>query len=119
MGPGSDYLEIGGRMGSEIERRGAEPASTLSECPRCGCASVFTSNLYGVHEEILFVLGASIYRCHGCDARYAQLGRWTLNLGDSTVDRTPYWVAAAITSGVLMLVAIALWALRRNHRWPF
>lgn len=106
-------------MGSEIDRRGAKLASTLNECRRCGSESLFTSNFYGVHEEVLFVLGASVYRCHNCDARYAQLGAWTLNLGDSTVDRTPYWVATAITGGVLMLVAIALWALRRNHRWPF
>jgi hypothetical protein len=106
-------------MGSDTYRRGAKPAVTLNECPKCGAGSLVTSSLYGVREQVLFVLGAFVYRCHSCDARYAQLGRWTLPLGDPTKDRTHYWIAAAIASGLLVVVAIALWALRRNHRWPF
>ncbi|HEV2199374.1 MAG TPA: hypothetical protein VGR73_06115 [Bryobacteraceae bacterium] len=106
-------------MGSETRGRSAKSAVTLHECPKCGAEALLASGLYGVREQVLFVLGASVYRCHSCEARCAHLSRWTLSLGDPTEDHAPYWVAAAITGGALAVAAIALWALRRNHRWPF
>jgi len=106
-------------MRSETRGRSAKRAVTLHDCPKCGAEALLASSLYSVREQILFVLGASVYRCHSCDARYAQLSRWTLSLGDPTEDHTPYWVMAAIAGGLLAVAGIALWALRRNHRWPF
>lgn len=72
-----------------------------------------------MREQVLFVLGGSLYRCQNCEIRHARLHKWTISLGDPREDNMPYVVAAAIFGGLVACVAVAIWTLRHAHRWPF
>ena len=97
------------------------PGATLPDCAVCHAPAVVPSGVYGLREQLLFLLGATFHRCRNCEARHAHLGRWTVRLADphKTVDKTPYLVAAAIVIGLMACIGVALWTLRRTHRWPF
>ena len=101
-------------------RAGNSRAEALqAQCPVCKAPALIASSAYGFREELLFLLGALNYRCRNCEVRHAHLFGWTIRLSDPTEDNTPYLVAAAIVSGLLACIAVALWMLRRAHRWPF
>lgn len=107
-------------MSADVTSPSKREQGTLRQCPACHAPAVITSGVYGVWEDILFVLGASLYRCQNCELRYAHLRHWTISLRDPrNDDKTPYVVAIAIVGGLMACFAVALWTLRRAHRWPF
>lgn len=106
-------------MRAETKPRSIRTAAALRKCPHCRADALLTSSVYGLREQILFLLGASHYRCRRCQARHARLGSVTIRLGDPTKDKTTYVAAAAIVGGLITCLAVVLWALRRAHRWPF
>ena len=90
-------------------------------CHRCGFGAPHRSTSRGWFEQLLFVLGASIARCPQCNARQALLRTLTIPLHskDSELDLGLRLLPYAFVAGVLTCIAIALWTLRRFHRWPF
>jgi hypothetical protein len=77
------------------------------------------SSIRGARENVLFVLGAAMYRCELCEMRYAYFRKLAFPLRRNTDDATAKIIAFALSGGVLVCFAIALWTLRRFHRWPF
>jgi hypothetical protein len=51
--------------------------------------------------------------------RYAYFRKLAFPLRRNTDDATAKIIAFALSGGVLVCFAIALWTLRRFHRWPF
>ena len=75
------------------------------------------SKPHGVREEFLEVVGVSFYRCHKCHARYSRIGT---HLGEQSMkDRTSTLVVFALSSGLLICTALALYIQKMAHRWPF
>ena len=97
------------------------PDSRAGRCRRCGCGELHRSNSRGWFEQVLFVLGASLARCPRCSARQASIGHAILPLHSKEYELElgfrlmPY----AFAAGFLGCLAIAVWTLRRFHRWPF
>jgi hypothetical protein len=89
-------------------------------CAKCNSDLLVTSKRRGLREEILFVLGSDLRRCSACDARQAYLGNLTFSLPKVAVEATPnlHLVMFAIVFGIIVCIGIAIWTLKRFHRWP-
>jgi len=89
-------------------------------CPKCNSPFTFPSSRRGLLEDLCFVLGGEIRRCHSCDVRHAYLGALVLEAAKTQGDnRGMQIVTAAIVGGTIACLVIAVWLLRRFHRWPF
>jgi predicted membrane-bound spermidine synthase len=88
-------------------------------CAKCNSDLLVTSKRRGLREELLFVLGSDLRRCSACDARHAYLGNLTFSLPKAAVDNPNlHLVMFAIVFGIIVCIAIAIWTLKRFHRWP-
>lgn len=67
----------------------------------------------------MFVLGATIQRCSNCESRHAAWQGFRLEQKAEERDNTILVVFLAVGGGLLFCAAVALWALRHAHRWPF
>ncbi|MEQ1948545.1 MAG: hypothetical protein ABL995_15245 [Bryobacteraceae bacterium] len=70
-------------------------------------------------ENLVFLAGASVFRCSSCQVRQAEWANLRWQLGTDETDQSFLWVFAALGSGIIFCLAIALLMLRRAHRWPF
>jgi hypothetical protein len=67
-----------------------------------------------------FVLGSEIRRCLTCEARFICLGQFILPSRRKSADEISLAVVwLSILAGTAVCLGIALWTLRRFHRWPF
>ena len=85
------------------------------------CASPLTPSIArGPRENVAFVLGTDIRRCLSCEARFLCFGRFVIpSRPRSADDPSLVIVWLAIAAGIAVCLGIALWTLRRFHRWPF
>lgn len=88
-------------------------------CPKCSAPTFKPSRPHGGVEQILFVLGANILRCHACADRNLYFLGLEFRARDRTRDADLEWVVRAIVGGILTCAMIAFWVLRRFHRLPF
>jgi len=77
------------------------------------------ANIRSKRENVLFLLGASIVRCSSCEIRQAAWNSFRMQLNTDETDSAFVVVFASLVCGLLLCLAIALWTLRRAHRWPF
>lgn len=98
--------------------RRAKPG-TLPMCPQCRQTRLNVSTVKGLKEEVLFIFGASFYRCFRCEARFTRVGRHFLHLKEAKEIKKEHLVFAAITIGSLLCIGVALYVQRMAHRWPF
>ena len=103
------------------ELGGTKPLSADrgERCSQCNLGTMLRANVRSRRESALFMLGASILRCSHCDIRQAALGNFRLRMNVNETDNTFVIVFASLVCGLLVCTAIALWTLRRAHRWPF
>jgi hypothetical protein len=67
-----------------------------------------------------FVLGSEIRRCLTCEARFICFGQFIFPSRPQRADESSLTVVwLSIVAGIAACVGIALWTLRRFHRWPF
>jgi hypothetical protein len=94
-------------------------------CSRCK-SKMERSRVRGARETLAFILGGDIRRCVSCGARFLCFRRFRIpapahtGYATNNSDESAFaivWVA--IFAGVLACLGIALWTLRRFHRWPF
>jgi DNA-directed RNA polymerase subunit RPC12/RpoP len=93
--------------------------ASLATCPKCRAKSLLASRVRDMREDLLYLVGASMYRCRKCEARFARVRDRMLPLDGLRRDKTHYWAIAAIAGGFITVFAIALYVLRVTHRWPF
>ena len=68
----------------------------------------------------LMSMGSEIRRCPFCEIRFICFRQFTIPTQPKSGNGTSLVVAwLSIFGGVLVCVGIALWTLRRFHRWPF
>ena len=84
------------------------------------------SRARGSFEDMAFLLGTEIFRCAVCECRFIGfLGLTLVSPGfdpDAPKDSGGgafKFAWFAIFGGFLSCLAIALWTLRKFHRWPF
>jgi membrane associated rhomboid family serine protease len=84
------------------------------------------SRARGSFEDLAFVLGTEIFRCAACESRFIGLLGFNFaspgfgpDAGKDSSGRAFKVAWFAIIGGFLTCVAIALWTLRKFHRWPF
>jgi hypothetical protein len=94
------------------------------QCPVCHLEFVPTAHARGRLEDICFVLGGELWRCLNCEARQVFLWGFALpvrktNPAEAYDGISTGLVIFAIVGGILTCLMIALYTLRRFHRWPF
>jgi LSD1 subclass zinc finger protein len=89
------------------------------QCPKCNLGTMQRANVRGHRENLLFLVGASILRCSSCEIRRAAWSNFRIPLNSDETDNTYVIVFATVSCGILICTAIALFMLRRAHRWPF
>jgi hypothetical protein len=92
---------------------------TLPPCPNCPEVRVKMSTVKGLKEEILYIFGASFFRCHQCEARYAKFFGRLFHVKESKPITKEQAVFLAISVGAVICLGIALYVQRLAHRWPF
>lgn len=115
----TQHTERENRTRTETKPKNSHPEAAIRKCPHCRAEALLSSGVYGLREQILFLLGASHFRCRKCQTRHAQLGSLAIRLSDPRKDKTSYAPVVAIVSGLIAYLAIVLCELRRAHRWPF
>jgi hypothetical protein len=81
------------------------------------------SRARGAREDLAFMLGSDILRCTSCGRRFLCFLRFSFQsiapsgYGNTSQGFMVVWFA--ILAGLLFCMGIALWTLRRFHRWPF
>ena len=91
-------------------------------CPRCQ-SQMARSRARGLREDLAYILGSDIVRCASCEGRYLCFLRFNIPTpsynGHSDGGDSFRIVWFAIFGGILFCLGLALWTLRRFHRWPF
>jgi len=81
------------------------------------------SRTRSAREDFVVILGGDIVRCAPCESRFVSFLRFNIpasnydgysNTGDGFA---VVWFA--ILGGSLSCLGLALWTLRKFHRWPF
>lgn len=90
-----------------------------NKCPNCSAPSVHKSRPRGATEQLLFVLGASIFRCHTCEDRNLYFAGLEVSANENTRDRSAGIVLFSIVAGIVACMTIAFLILRKFHRLPF
>jgi hypothetical protein len=106
------------RMAAENSNNPFALTGDGERCAKCSLGFTQRANVRSTRENLLFVLGASILRCSNCETRLAAWKGRRLYL-NANGDNTFLIVSLAMFGGLFFCAAIALWALRRAHRWPF
>jgi hypothetical protein len=106
-------------MAAELEGNKLILAGLGERCPKCSLGTMQRANVRSRRESVLFMLGASILRCSSCEIRQAALKNFRLQMNVDDTDNTFVVVFASLVCGLLVCTAIAIWTLRRAHRWPF
>ena len=88
-------------------------------CPRCSAPAFRPSRPHGGMEQILYILGANIFRCHACSDRNLYFFGLEFPAREQPGGVELEWVVVPILGGIMTCAVIALWVLRKFHRLPF
>ena len=106
-------------MATEIPRNNSSIAGSGERCSKCTLGFMQRANVRTARENLLFLLGASILRCSSCEVRQAAWNSFRMQLNSDETDNTYIIVFTTVMFGIVACAAIALFMLRRAHRWPF
>jgi hypothetical protein len=88
------------------------------KCPSCSAPTFHRSQPRGGVEQLLFVLGATISRCHACSVRNLYFAGLEIPAKERR-DRSAEIALFSIVAGILTCMTIAFLVLRKFHRLPF
>jgi hypothetical protein len=104
-------------MGNTADHSASEnPSAPRRVCKKCGSAVLFRSHTRSTYENLLYVLGASVQRCHTCQARWAYFSRRSLPLKRVHNTARETKAAFAIVVATLVCLLVALFMFGRYHR---
>jgi hypothetical protein len=85
---------------------------TSKTCATCGSTRIHRSHRRNMLEKILGVMGASMSRCHQCNARFVQFGGSLLRTRDlhRVFDKTIVTMMMALAMAVVL--GVILWFSR-------
>ena len=89
------------------------------QCSTCKTPTVRSSRPRGGIEQLLYVLGASIFRCHACADRNLYFVGLRIPANEVRRDHGMELALSAIVTGIVICLTIAFLVLRKFHRLPF
>jgi hypothetical protein len=106
---------------SSLSNSIAEHNPKACRCRRCGSDRLHHSHLRGPIEQILFISGTQIRRCHACRLRQAWFPfAWgapiSIRLADDS-QRHGWSGAALLCGGFVVCVGFLWWMITRFSEW--
>ncbi len=96
------------------------PEASDRRCPQCDSGVLVRATTRSGREALAVILGGEIRRCHFCDARFICFRQFSMQSQAKVADNASLAIVwLALFSGIVTCLVIALWTLRRFHRWPF
>jgi len=117
--PAAPSPQVPATANPHAARKRGVSARTLPACLKCGTKSLKPSGVKDLKEDFLAAVGATFYRCQRCEERYTKVFRRLVRIQEPRESKSHRLVFAAIAAGFLCCLAVALYAQRVAHRWPF
>jgi predicted RNA-binding Zn-ribbon protein involved in translation (DUF1610 family) len=86
--------------------------TTSTSCPECGSHRIHRTHCQQPIERAARILGASILRCHECNARFSRFGSSLLRTTDLRRVSGRFGLAIALITAATMIMVSILWFSR-------
>lgn len=83
-----------------------------ARCLQCGSERIRRSRRRSPIERAIAILGASLRRCHECNARFVQIGASLIRLQDLRRASKYTMFAVAMAIAAVLVLAVVMWFSR-------